>query len=130
GPGVVEVGSTRHGPVVSGLSKLTGGRAIALKWVAHEESTIHRSILELNRARGWESFRAALQSWSAPAMNVVYADRAGNIGYQLAGRVPIRARGIGLAPVPGWTGEHEWTGTIPFDELPRAYNPPQHYLAS
>src|SRR5581483_1115392 len=130
GPRLVEVVSTRHGPIITGLSPLAGGRAIALKWVAHEESGIHRAVLQLNRARDWESFRAALGDWSAPAMNVIYADRAGNIGYHLAGRVPIRARGIGLVPVPGWSGEYEWTGTIPVEELPHAFNPPQHYLAS
>lgn len=63
--------------------------------------------LSLNRARSWAEFVAGLRSWSVPAQNVVYADVDGNICYYMAGRVPIRARGLGLLPVPGWTGECE-----------------------
>jgi penicillin amidase len=129
-PRVVEVVSTRHGPLITALSPLTHGKAIALKWIAHEESRTHHAILALNRAHDWASFRAALADWTAPAMNVVYADRAGNIGYQFAGRVPVRARGLGLVPAPGWSGEHEWTGTIPVEELPSAFNPERGVLAS
>ncbi len=132
-PRSVEVVVTRHGPVINKLSRVSDSPrvpALALKWVGHEFNNILRANIGLNRARNWDEFRAALADFTAPAMNVVYADRAGNIGYHMAGRVPIRARGFGLLPVPGAGGEYEWTGYIPHEELPHSYNPAQHYLAS
>ncbi len=82
----------------------------------------------LNRAKNWEEFRDAMRDWDVPPQNVIYADVEGNIGYIMAGAIPVRAQGQHLVPVPGWTGEYEWTGLIPFDELPHSYNPPQHFI--
>ena len=59
-----------------------------------------------------------------PSQNFVYADVDGHIGYYAPGRIPIRARGDGAKPAEGWTGESEWTGWIPFDELPHVFDPP------
>jgi penicillin amidase len=84
----------------------------------------------LNLATNWEEFREAMREWDVPPQNVVYADVEGNIGYILAGAIPIRAKGQPLVPVPGWTGEYEWTGLIPFDELPRIFNPEQHFIVT
>ncbi len=136
-PHTIDVLLTRHGPLVNGLAPQSVGAgfkpaptALALRWTAYEESRLLRAALRLNRACNWDEFVEALQDWDAPSMSFVYADRAGNIGYHLAGRIPIRARETPLTPVPGWTGEYEWTGWIPHAELPHAFNPPQHYLAS
>jgi penicillin amidase len=127
----IEIVITHHGPIVNDLSAIQpSGLALALKWVGHEENRINRAAFKLNRARNWKEFRAALADWDAPSMSAVYADREGNIGYQMTGRVPIRKKGRGQTAVPGWTGEYEWVGTIPADELPSVLNPPQHYLAS
>src|SRR6185295_8978524 len=60
----------------------------------------------------------------------VYADIDGHIGYYAPGRVPIRANGNGLLPAEGWTGDMEWTGWVPFDELPHAYDPPSHFIVT
>ena len=65
-----------------------------------------------------------------PSENIVYADVEGNIGWQAAGLAPIRRNWSGLLPVPGDTGEYEWSGYRNADELPRAYNPPQHFIAT
>ncbi|KPJ49025.1 MAG: hypothetical protein AMJ38_04110 [Dehalococcoidia bacterium DG_22] len=128
-PVVEEVLVTGHGPIIS--PSIPGeGRALALRTVAAELSQHAHAILLLNRAGSWEGFREALRQWPAPAQNFVYADVEGNIGYQLAGLVPIRAKGQGLVPSPGWTGDYEWTGFIPFDELPSVLNPPTHYVAT
>jgi penicillin amidase len=130
-PLVEEVVITRHGPIISGLVG-EGTPPLALRWVGHEPSQMLQS-LNFNQARNWEEFVAGLRSWSVPAQNMVYADGYryhGNIGYYMAGQVPIRARGLGLIPVPGWTGEYEWTGYIPFEELPQVHNPPIDYIAS
>ncbi|MBI5880154.1 MAG: penicillin acylase family protein [Chloroflexi bacterium] len=132
-PRVVEIVQTRHGPIINHLTPLTAGRdnfALAFRWTAHEPANILRAIAGMNRATDWPGFCEAIRDWSVPAQNMVYADRAGNIGYYMPGKVPIRARGIGASPVPGWTGEYEWTGWIPHEEMPHAFNPAQHYIAT
>jgi len=127
-PVVEEVVITRHGPIIS---KLVGEeRPLALRWTALEPGHMVRSAMGCQRARNWEEFTAALRDWSCPPHNFVYGDVEGNIGYVQAGWVPLRAQGFGLVPVPGWTGEYEWTGYLPFEELPQAYNPPQGWLAT
>lgn len=128
-PVVELVRITRHGPVINSIVEGLGA-FLALRWTALESSTIAASVLRLDRARNWTEFRDALRLWTVPAQNVVYADRDGNIGYQLPGRIPVRAKGKGLLPVPGWTGEYEWTDEIPFDELPSAFNPPRGYIVT
>jgi penicillin amidase len=65
-----------------------------------------------------------------PAQNLLYADVEGNIGYQMPGDIPMRAKGDGTVPVPGWTDEYEWTGFIPFEELPYTLNPPEGYIVT
>lgn len=128
-PEVLEVRLTRHGPL---LNDVVGGleTPVALRWTGLDGSSLFQAVLRLNRAADWPSFRAALADWTALPQNLVYADVDGNIGYQLAGRVPIRAQGQGLVPVPGWTGEYEWLGDVPFEELPHALNPPSHYIVT
>ena len=123
------VRSTRHGPVISDVDPKSAsiaetGHVVALAAAAlHEDDTTGEAVWRLNRARSWEQFDAALSFFHAPQQNVVYADTAGNIGIVVAGRVPIRRAGDGRYPVPGWTGEHDWTGYIPHEDLPRLLNP-------
>lgn len=132
GPPVVEeVIVTRHGPVINALAPgATGEAPLALRWTAFEPGEMMRALYEMNRARSCQAFRQALRYWSVPIQNTVYADTAGNIAYSFPGRVPLRARGDGRVPVPGWTGEYEWTGYIPFEELPHLDNPPQGYIVT
>jgi penicillin amidase len=126
-----EVIVTRHGPIINSLAPdFAGEEPLALRWTSLEPDTMLDGLLAMNRARDCIEFREALRHWSAPVLNVVYADTGGNIAYSYPGRVPVRAKGDGSVPVPGWTGEYEWTGYIPFEELPHLYNPPQGYIAS
>jgi len=104
--------------------------AIALAWTALTPSTPFEAIWGFNKARNWEEFRAAGQKFHVPAQNLLYADTEGNIGYQMPGDIPIRANGDGALPVPGWTDEYAWTGFIPFDELPYAFNPASGYIVT
>ncbi|HEY6101797.1 MAG TPA: penicillin acylase family protein, partial [bacterium] len=128
-PVLLPVRITRHGPILNGV--VDGLDAfVALRWTALEPGTILGSVLRLDEARNWSEFREALKLWTVPAQNFVYADGDGNIGYQLPGRIPVRAKGDGLLPVPGWTGEYEWVGEIPFDELPSSFNPERGYIVT
>jgi penicillin amidase len=128
---VEEVILTHHGPIVNSLAPdFAGEEPLALRWTSLEPDTMLEGLFAMNRAGDCIEFREALRHWAAPVLNVVYADTGGNIAYTYSGRIPIRAGGDGRVPVPGWTGEYEWTGYIPFEELPHLYNPPQGYVAS
>ena len=124
------VRTSRRGPLVSDVIGMTG-QPVALRWTALDpRDDTYTSFLRLNYARDWPSFRAALREYASPALNLLYADRQGNIGFQAIGKIPLRARGDGSLPSAGADGLHAWTGYIPFDELPSAYNPPGGYLVS
>jgi penicillin amidase len=135
-PVVVNVRITRHGPIINDVAGGTeeawsfGWQPLALSWTGLEPSTLLRAVLLLDRASNWSEFREALRFWDVPSQNLVYADVEGNIGYQAPGNLPIRAAGNGSLPVPGWSGEYDWVGYIPFDELPRAFNPPEGYIVT
>jgi len=132
---------TNHGPVISDTyfdEDPFGGSAleppndyvVALAWQTLQPSTLVEAIIALNLARNYEEFRVALSKWDIAAQNVVYADVEGNIAYQSTGEVPIRPAGDGGWPVPGWTGEYDWAGVVPYEEMPRMFNPPRDYVAS
>jgi penicillin amidase len=119
---------TRHGPIISGEMK-NEPRKLALRWALYDTG-LSLPFFAVNSAQSWEQFRAAFSSFTAPGQNVVYADVDGNIGYQATGRVPIRAAGDGTLPVSGADDAHEWTGYVPFEEMPSVYNPPSGILAT
>ena len=148
-PYVLRVRHTRHGPILTDLPSWEkfstffvlpeadgqfpdnmGFTALALRWTALEPGQLHRSVFMIDKARNWEEFREALRYWDVPAQNIVYADVEGNIGYQVPGLYPIRAKGNGLAPVPGWTDEYEWQGYIPYEQLPFVFNPEKGYIVT
>jgi penicillin amidase len=134
-PVVEEVRITRHGPVITSLPIPGGNGAaselpLALRWTGMEQNHIISALQKLDRATNWHEFREALRDWDVPPQNFVYADIEGNIGYIMAGAIPIRKKGQALLPSPGWTGEYEWSGLIPFEELPQTYNPEQHFVAT
>ncbi|MFQ5954077.1 MAG: penicillin acylase family protein [Kiloniellales bacterium] len=126
----LSVRTTRHGPVISDVAPQAArqadpGSVIALAFPALDaDDTSAQAIYRLNRADGWAAFVAALSDFHGPQQNVVYADVDGNIGFYAPARVPVRRNGKGLAPVPGWTGEYDWTGRVPTAALPKALNPP------
>jgi penicillin G amidase len=129
-PVTLRVRSTRHGPVISDLlpelsAKVVGpGRVAAFAWAGlAEDDTSLQALLKFNRARDWRDFTTALRDVVAPIQNILYADASGRIGMYTPGRIPIRRRGDGRWPVPGWTGEHDWEGFVPFEDLPHALDP-------
>ncbi|HZI20810.1 MAG TPA: penicillin acylase family protein [Pyrinomonadaceae bacterium] len=128
----VRVAHTEHGPLVNNwIRRFKDERPLALAWAAGESATLIQSILLLNRANDWDEFRRALGLWDGPNINFVYADVDGNIGYQAAGRIPVRSPSDqGIVPSPGWTGEHDWQGFIPPDRLPRTLNPASGFVVT
>jgi penicillin amidase len=126
---LITVRMTHHGPI---LNEVVDGHSdlLALQWSASQPSRILQSVAMLNQARGYEDFREALRYWDIPSQNVVYADVEGNIAYQMPGLIPIRKNGTGLMPAPGWTGDYEWEGWIPYEELPALLNPESGYIVT
>jgi penicillin G amidase len=123
----LDVRITRHGPIIT--ETLPGEtRPVALRWTLYDG--LHIPFFDVDAAQNWEEFRKAFSLLDAPGQNVVYADVDGNIGYQTTGHIPIRAAGDGSLPVNGADDAHEWTGYIPFDKLPRIYNPPSGVIAT
>ncbi len=126
---IVEVRETRHGPVLSDLDEnarrvVDTDHVLALAWSGlAPDNRSGQAMLKVMRADNWDEFTAALRDFHAPQQNVVYADIDGNIGFIAAGRVPIRATGDGRQPVPGWSGAYDWIGVVPFEALPRTFNP-------
>lgn len=124
-PGV-EVASwvTRHGPVFR-----EGGRFLALRWAAAEPGFSY-PFLDLDRARNFQEFTAALSRYAGPALNFVFAGADGEIALQVAGRLPVRKAYNGDVPVDGSSGRFEWEGFIPLERLPRVVNPASGLIVS
>lgn len=106
------------------------GYAVALRWTALEPSTMFDAFDVMNTAQDWEDFREAAALFGAPAQNLIYADREGNIGYQAPGVIPIREGYDGKWPIPGWDSRYQWKGTIPFTALPSVLNPREGWIVT
>jgi penicillin G amidase len=126
---VFDVIVTRHGPIITPMLK-GESRQLALQWTIYDPATMTVPFLEINSARSWQEFRTALSKFGAPSQNVVYADVDGHIGYQATGKIPVRACGDGLLPQSGADAAHDWTGYVPFDQLPSVYDPPSGILGT
>lgn len=121
---------TRHGPVVSG-GPGEDGPAMAHQWSGHDVLRTLETLPGSFRARTVQAYIDSQLTWSGPPMNKILADMEGTIAYQLVGDIPVRAhRGGNPVPVPGWTGEYDWIGTVPFEDLPTSVDPDTHYVAT
>jgi penicillin G amidase len=122
-----DVTVTQHGPIVFEKD----GKRYALRWTALDPKLNKAdSSYSLNRARNWKEFSSALNSFTAPTQNIVYADVEGHIGYHSAGIVPIRKSGDGSVPYDGSTDAGEWTSFIPTDKLPTVFDPPSGIIVT
>jgi penicillin amidase len=127
-----EIRFSVHGPIINEIANppVSSDTPLALRWAGYEVSDSIKSAIIMAKVHDWEGFRNALSYTATPIWNWVYADSQGNIGYQVVGRIPIRKKGLGLFPVPGWLEEYEWNGYIPYDELPRLFNPSTGYVVT
>jgi penicillin amidase len=128
----IKVRTTRHGPVLSDVSKPLAGatprrHVIALAWAALDAgNSASRAGFAMSRARNVREFVAATRDFHAPHQNVVYADREGRIGFVAPALVPVRRadnEAMGRVPVPGWLAKYDWQGFIPFEQLPANVDP-------
>jgi len=123
----LETEETRNGIIITDEI----GQKWALKWTARDpQNREFEAFFLLNRAKNWKEFQDALKIYGGATQNFVYADTAGNIGWIAAGKIPLRRTGDGGLPYDGATNEGDWTGYIPFEELPQLYNPPTGFIVT
>ena len=125
----IQVFTTLHGPVISGDPD--SGAALSFKYT--QTNGPNRSadcLLAMLFAKSTLDLDRAMEQWIDPANNFLFADTHGNIGYLTRGKLPIRSKANAWLPVPGWTGEHEWIGSVGFEEMPRTHNPSEGYIVT
>lgn len=118
---------THRGPIISGFKNVA--EAISMKWIGNEYSNEMKGVYNLNRSSDWDDFCDAISTFNSVSQNFVYADAAGNIGLYAGGGVPIR-EGANYMVKPGDTSLYDWTGRVPFKELPHVYNPDNGMVSS
>jgi len=123
-PEPLEIWETHHGPIVNRPLAADSSEPLALAWTALREPWPSAHGIDLGLATSGPELVETLADFSVPCMNLVWADSSGSIGYKLIGKLPRRRGGCPDLPKPGWTGEYEWDGYVPYDELPEIVDPP------
>ena len=126
----IDIRLTRHGPVVEHGQPGDSNQVVSARWAVNDLDLPARAAFRLLKAATVADVVDALKDWEAPGQNFVFADTDGAIGYWCCAAIPIRPRGNGLLPVPGWTGADEWAGYLPFTKRPHVIDPPDGYVAS
>jgi penicillin amidase len=131
-PVMFTVRETEHGVIINDFNALARqtDQPIAMRWSGHDVSDEITAFLKLNLATNWDNFTEAASYFALPGQNMIYADREGNIGWRPFLKVPIRKGGSTLRILPGASGEYDWQGYVPFNEMPYLYNPPRGYVVT
>jgi penicillin amidase len=124
----LQIRYTHRGPVISGFRKIDDA-CLTMRWSGYDYSDEIKAVFLLNRAANWDEFRNAISSFRSISQNFVYADVEGNIGLNTGGGIAIR-KGTGTSIRDGETGEFDWKGYVPFEQLPYSYNPENGYVSS
>lgn len=127
----LKVRLSRYGPVISDVVDAAGQQPLALRWTSLDpQDSLLEAFFLINKAQNWEQFLAAMQRYTTPSQNFVYADVDGNIGYIAPGKFPLRRPGhTGLVPVPG-DGNWDWQGYVPFEGWPKVQNPAEGFIVT
>jgi len=96
----------------------------------HRGPSARSAAYLLAKAKNIQGLKEALKYWELPCQNIVFADVDGNIGYWCCATIPIRSKGFGILPMPGWTEEYEWKGYVPFEKRPHLINPKENFIAT
>jgi penicillin amidase len=129
-PVKAEILLTRHGPIINEVKQGSEDDVISARWAFTECLQPVQASTLLAKAENIDGVIEALRYWELPSQNFVFADTSGNIGYWCCATVPIRSKGDGLLPVPGWTGEYEWQGYVSFGDRPHVINPEDGLIAT
>ncbi|MEO1022832.1 MAG: penicillin acylase family protein [Bacteroidota bacterium] len=129
---VHEVRYTRHGPIISDIypsPELTNDQVISMRWTGYENTNEMRALYGINWSKNFQQFKEALPHFGVPGMNFVYGDVSGNIAMYSRALIPIRS-GDPLTLRNGWDPSQDWTGFIPFEEMPSLINPEKGWIAN
>lgn len=135
-PVSITIRTTRHGPVVSDLTAFSQiqpdpNTVLALSaTMLRDDDRTANAIYMLGHSRTVDEVKTALSQFDGPQQNFMYADATGGIGFSAPALLPMRKNGNGTVPVPGWSGEYDWDGWVPYDELPHSLNPPSGRLVN
>jgi penicillin G amidase len=129
-PELLDVRITHHGPIVNEALGADAAEPLALSWQTLAEPTAFPGMFELLEIESGPQLVDRLKGHTSPASNLIWADRDGSIGYKLIGRLPLRRGGCPDLPKPGWSGEFEWDGTVPYEELPEVVDPESGFLVT
>ncbi|MGC1461749.1 MAG: penicillin acylase family protein, partial [Terracidiphilus sp.] len=124
---VLDVQATAHGPLLNPLLPKEK-RPITLKWTLYDPALDSLPLYQIDTAANWADFSAAVEAWSWPTQNVVYADDQGHIAYHAIGKIPLRPAGLQAVPIRDSTDE--WRGYVSFEAMPSAVDPPSGFLAT
>jgi penicillin amidase len=127
---LLEVRRTHHGPIVNEALGADDSEPLALRWISLDEPTITAANLIGLETTSGPDLVERLRNHTTPVSNLVWADRHGSIGYKLVGSLPLRRADCPDLPKPGWSGEYEWEGKVPYDELPELTDPESGYLVT
>jgi penicillin G amidase len=122
---------TKRGPVISDVfSQLETDRVLSLRWASAESMAADNDFTRMMQAKSAVSFREALRQWKTIQLNFVFADRQGDIGWHVSGMLPNRSLGGGTVPYVVRDSQDNWTGWIPFEDMPRARNPAKGWVGT
>lgn len=126
-PVTIEILWTERGPIIT-PSVIDSEPPISLRWTIYDGGKTAESIYLINKARTWQEFVKAVALFDAPSQNFIYADKEGNIGYYLSGKIPLRPKEAALFPFPGWKEEGRWKGFLGEEERPTLFNPDRGFI--
>lgn len=121
---------THHGPVMYYEGEKHNGPTLAIKWIGHEPGNNFRTYYELNVAKNYDDYRAALTHYVGPAQNFIFADNSKNIAMTVNGKFPLKWKDQGKFLLDGSNPAHDWQGWIPAEHNPHVKNPTRGYLSS
>ncbi len=107
------------------------GLYLATRWTGADSGAVtFRALFDIAEAvtvkEGMDIMGQVETGW-----DFVFADNAGEIGFQMTGKVPKRRAGIsGFVPLPGWDAKNDWDSYIQVDEMPRSLNPKSNFFAT
>jgi penicillin amidase len=120
----IKIRLTKRGPVISGIfPKFKTDQVLSLRWSLVESMGPKMGFDDLIKAKSVTDIREALRNVHFLMLNFTFADTEGNIGWQVSGRLPIRAKGDGTLPFEVTGSGDNWRSWVPFDDMPQRYNP-------
>ncbi len=133
-----EIRKTHRGPIVSDVHLYNllfpkDGKVkptLSMRWTGLEFSDEIYAGLAINYSKNWDDFKEALRHFTVPGQNFIYADDKGNIGYICAAKLPIRNTASPTLVYDGSTDVNDWKGFVPYEEMPKYFNPQQNFIAT